>query len=300
MTLEEKRTESNSSLATFDGCPRKYEYQYIQQLVPAVESDVLILGRTGHDALEVYYKEGHDAAQEFLTCVPADNKEDALKARKIGALLFGYHDYYKNDNIIVLPDTDAVEREFNVPLINPDTKAKSTTVSLVGKLDLIVRTEDSKKWLLDHKFKGSVGEREHYAINSQSDIYLHALRLEGIECEGIIWNIIRTPSIRVKKNESHDEYIERLRIDTLERPEFYFVRYIMKRWPEEIEETMKDIWLIHKDLLNSYQAKYFRRSPGECHKYGTCRFLPLCSHSITGADEFIKKEKRHSELKGAF
>ena len=293
---EELRTESNSSFSDFGGCPRKYKYKYIDLLKPIRQSESLILGITGHDALEIYYKEGLDAALEMLSCIPADDKEDALKAKKIGALLKGYHNLYKDDDFKVI-EGDAIEREFHIPLHNPETGRRSPKVSLVGKIDLVAETSDGKVWLVDHKFKGQIGERDHYAINSQADLYLHALKEEGIECEGIIWNILRTPSIRVKQNETQDEYIDRLTADTLERPEFYYVRFKMKRYPDEIMETIQDIWGMHKDMLNAYRSKYFRRNPGECHKYGTCKFLPLCSHNPIGQDDFTVKEKRHSELK---
>ncbi len=284
------QTESNSSLSTFRDCPRLYRYKYIDMLVPDKTSESLSLGLLGHNAMEIYYKDGLPAALEMLTNFDADDQDKVLRIGKVKALLNGYVANYG------LQDFDKVlevETEFKIPMVNPETGHKSNKVELVGKIDLIAE-KNGENWLIDHKFKGTVGERDFWSINSQMDLYLNAFK-EKYNCKGIIWNIIRTPSIRQTQKETLEQYLERLGEDVKIRPEFYYTRFVMPRWDEDIKESMQDIWDVHDHLLRVARTGKFYRNTSCCHKFGTCQFLPLCANGLD-KDSFVKKEKKHSEL----
>ena len=286
------QTESNSSLSTFRDCPRLYKYKYVDMLVSGKTSESLNLGLLGHNAMEIYYKDGWPAALEMLINLDADDQDKVLRIGKVRALLKGYVDYYGPKDFTKILE---VETEFSIPMINPETNRRSTKVQLVGKIDLIA-SKGAENWLIDHKFKGQVGERDFWSINSQMDLYLNAFK-DKYNCKGIIWNIIRTPSIRqTKKEKTVEEFLERLENDIKERPEFYYTRFVMPRWDEDIKESMQDVWDAHDHLLRVARTGKFYRNTSNCHKYGTCQFLPLCANGID-KDTFTKKETKHSELK---
>jgi len=274
-----QRVESNSSLSSYRDCNKLYYWQYIEQIKKDSVSSAISLGIAGHKLLESHYRGQLSGYKQ----------SDSIEETKASALVEGYKSHYKNDGWKVIES----EKIFNMDLVNPSTQRSAKKVSLEGKVDLVVEI-NGQKWLVDHKFKGTVQEREFWQINSQADLYLNAYK----ECVGVIWDIIRTPSIRVKKDETESQYGQRLLKDVHERPEFYYHRFVMKRWADDIVESAQDVWMTHMMMQLSFKKNIWPRNPGRCHKYGTCPFLNLCANKDLDPLEngYVKKKAKHEEL----
>jgi hypothetical protein len=169
----------------------------------------------------------------------------------------------------------AKEHVFCVPYELPSGR----TVYLRGKMDWI-DDDNSEIWLGDTKTKGEVDvskiERQ-LKYDLQTMIYLIALRhTYGNKVKGIRYNVIRRPlsggkgSIRQTKNESIDQYYNRLAKYIQDEPETYFFRWETEKSEEDIEVFEKEtliptlerlcIWWDCQTVIN-YKEQLIR-SPG--------------------------------------
>jgi CRISPR/Cas system-associated exonuclease Cas4 (RecB family) len=121
---------TQSSLRTYRSCPRKYYYRYELQMRPLkAEAEPLRQGKSVHAALEAWSKSGGDI--EFaLTCL---DKEDSFAYAKEAAMVTGYHARWEKPTGVI-----AVEKEWQMELVNPETGAASRTFRLAGRMDKLV------------------------------------------------------------------------------------------------------------------------------------------------------------------
>lgn len=118
----------------------------------------------------------------------------------------------------------------------------------------------------------------------QVNIYLGALvDVEKEYPSGVLYNIIRKPQLRVKKNESLKQFADRVAADVKERPDWYFVRLQMDMSKKEIKAGMQDIEGVMADFLAWWNgdAPHYKNS-GHCETwFGPCPFLKKCSSGDT-------------------
>jgi len=121
---------TQSSLRAYRSCPRKYFYRYELQMRPLkADAEPLRQGKSVHAALESWSKSGGDL-ELALTCL---DKEDPYKYAKEAAMVTGYHARWEKPTGVI-----AVEKEWQMELVNPETGAASRTFRLGGKMDGVV------------------------------------------------------------------------------------------------------------------------------------------------------------------
>lgn len=121
---------TQSSLRTYRSCPRKYYYRYELQMRPLkAEAEPLRQGKSVHAALEAWSKSGGDL-ELALTCL---DREDPYRHAKEAAMVTGYHARWGKPTGFI-----AVEKEWQMELVNPETGAASKTFRLGGKMDGVV------------------------------------------------------------------------------------------------------------------------------------------------------------------
>jgi hypothetical protein len=122
---------TQSSLRCYRSCPRKYFYRYEMQARPlAPDAAPLRTGKSVHGALEVWSKTGGDLSASLA----ALSTDDPYVNAKERAMVIGYHARWEKPVGVV-----AVEKEWSMDLVNPDTGAASKTFRLGGRVDSIVR-----------------------------------------------------------------------------------------------------------------------------------------------------------------
>jgi len=127
---EAREVLTQSSLRTYRSCPRRYYYRYELQMRPLrAEAEPLRAGKSVHAALESWSKSGGDL-ELSLTCL---DKEDPYKYAKEAAMVTGYHARWEKPVGVI-----AVEKEWQMELVNPETGAASRTFRLGGKMDGVV------------------------------------------------------------------------------------------------------------------------------------------------------------------
>src|SRR5579863_586579 len=103
---------------------------------------------------------------------------DPFELARAEEMLTGYSARWFDEPLEVL----AVELEFDVPLVNPETGAASKTFRRGGKLDVLVRrTDDARLLVMDAKTSSediSAGSFfwKRLILNTQASGYLNAAR----------------------------------------------------------------------------------------------------------------------------
>lgn len=172
-----------------------------------------------------------------------------------------------------------------------------------GKIDGAYDDAEAALWLFETKTKGQINEAglsQMIERDLQVNLYLNEIETKfGRDAKGVLYNIIRRPALKQKKDETDGEFALRCVSDVKERPEFYFLRLEVKILPKQREEFSRRFehelsefvrWFKQDPLLDS-------ESTHNCvGAYGPCKYIGLCSGS--SCEGYGVKSKHHSELSG--
>ena len=287
---------TNSTISQFKNCRKAFQYRNIMQLVPRLEGEARGIGSAVHKGLETG---SVDEALALLdNTFPGDQDEaDRLETNKaiVQAMLEGYFALYGTG----WDGEYRPELRFDVPIINPATGALSRSFRLAGKVDGLLKDDNGKYWLVEYKTAGSVDRNyiDKLMLDGQLTTYIYGLqRQENIKISGVIYRILRKPSIRQTKKETINQYIDRLIQDYKDRPEFYFYSEALYRSQEDLGEFEHELWDITQDLLKCRRDNLWYKNTGRCGDWGQCSYIPLCA-KYPDAEDLFKQQEVNSELK---
>lgn len=201
------------------------------------------------------------------------------------------------------------EEEFVHPfeVEHPVTHKKMKTF-LRGRIDASFHEgSNSRPWLLESKSKSRIGESGESNLTDilphemQVGIYLLILQIiyKGKVPAGLLYNIIRRPTVKPHKKEDMSAFAQRIIKDVRKRPEYYFLRLRMTvdkqdlfRRKQELEDTVSDFLLWWKG-----ESGHYKNSDYCENKYGTCMFLPMCGHG--DRSRFYLKQEILTEMEEA-
>jgi hypothetical protein len=307
-----------SSAKTYQACQHMYNLRYELGLIPrSDDAGARRFGALWHHGLEALFK-NWDLNQALEIIEELDGDVDPFDAVKLGVLLGGYFARWGDSSLEVM----GVEQEFLIPLVNPDTGSASRLWSQAGKKDAIVRKPDGSMWVMEHKTTSediTIGSAywQRLQMDTQCSVYLAAEKAAGHDVAGIIYDVVRKPTIRpcratpedVRKykkdgtlyasqrehDETPDEYRSRLVEDVAANPGDYFARGEVVRLESEQQEAAWDSWQVAKSIRESQLRDRWPRNPDSCVRYGRfCDYWPLCTHAAT-IDDYAR-ERAHSEL----
>lgn len=131
---------SQSGVRAWRACPKRYYYAYELGRRPRMVSDALRTGKAIHSALEVWWTTRGDLDASLAKL--ARDAVDPWGQAKSRAMVRCYHARWESD--LARWDAVQVEKEFVVPLVNPESGAKSRTWEVGGRLDALAteRTEE--------------------------------------------------------------------------------------------------------------------------------------------------------------
>jgi hypothetical protein len=230
------------------------------------------------------------AATERYEIVPdwADPTDWAVERETLAALLSGHFWRYQQDDV----ESVAVEQAFDIPLVNPDIGAVSRKFALAGKIDAIVRLSDGRLAVLEYKTAGEdiSPEAEYWQrlrCDAQISVYVLAARAIGHDVATVLYDVTRKPTIRLRQNETPDQYGQRLLADIGERPDYYFQRREIPRLEDDLAECQAELWQQAQHLMDvrrraarlpNPSIAWFR-SVGRM-TCGQCEFSALCLNGI--------------------
>lgn len=229
----------------------------------------------------------------------ADNTRIELLA---SAMLRGYAARYQSEDF----EVEALEREFCVPIRNPETGAESRTFKLAGKVDGLVRRA-GKLWLVEHKTAAAVDGSyiERLWMDFQTVLYSWAIEQEGGEpVEGVLYNVVAKAALRPyeanktrKECETPGEFAARL-ADWYAKPGAFHREELLIS-PARFDSLKAELWELTQALLDAKRRDVWYQNPSQCFQWGhACGYWPICRScdNPNVVDNDYHHEAPHSEL----
>jgi hypothetical protein len=101
-----------------------------------------------------------------------------------------------------------------------------------------------------------------------------------------------------ERDETPDEYRERVRADIAANPDKYFQRGLVVRLEQEERDAAKDAWELARQIRDSQLEGRWPRNPEACDSYGAmCAFWSVCTGETTIDDPTrFRDAEQHQEL----
>jgi PD-(D/E)XK nuclease superfamily len=301
---------TNSRLRAARACLRKHHIRYTLGYRKRETDEALYVGSLVHGGLEVWYNRmqvepGPFAIADALESLP--EIADPFIRVRVEELLRGYHLRWKEQPWEIL----AIEEEFQGPLLNPETGAASRTWLQAGKLDLVVRDEQGRAMLVEHKTSSediSAGSAywTRLRMDSQLSTYYDGAAAAGFAVQGVIYDVIGKPRLkpyqvsqRRDTPETPEEFRERFRAHIAENVNKVYARGEVVRLEGELEDHRFDVWQLGRILAESERMGRAPKNPDACMLFGRpCQYLPVCSGeaSLDDVTRYERVENVHPEL----
>jgi hypothetical protein len=200
-----------SMWSLFRNCRKAVDWRYLQHLAPLQRDHNLHFGSLIHSCLEAWHQR-RDLAEvlqliERLCPNRAQDEDQKRDWHLATAMMTGYAMRYAAEDFEVV----ALEKNFEGPIINPDTGAASRSFVLAGKVDGIVRI-NGDYFILEHKTAGQLDADylEKLWTDFQITLYAHYIeRTLGLPITGILYNVLVKARLQQSKGETEEEYQER-------------------------------------------------------------------------------------------
>ena len=201
-----------------------------------------------------------------------------------------YKKFYLSDVTEGVQVVQLEKKYKGLPIYNPLSTKRSIKAKWSFIADMVVRLSDGL-WLVEYKTASQLGN-DYIAkldIDNQVSSYITYLEKELNEpIRGIIYRVLKKPSIRLKKTETPTQFLERLESLFAEQSEDYLIEYRFRRSRDEINEFKSDLWNQTQYILAAHRKKTWPRNTQSCVMYGRCEYFPICKKQA-GAELMFKE-----------
>lgn len=282
-------------------------------------------------AIDKTDREPLDAAFTALEESAPESNLDERGSRIISTIkgmMAGYHIKWNEQKWTTL----SIEEEFHVPIYNPESGAKSRLYTFAGKFDGTVTDDTGRVYLLEHKTTSqdildpSSSYWRQLLVDSQINSYMLAGHIQGREFAGVVYDVVRKPSIkpkRISKKDqsvllSHGLYLDvkvsnearsldfespelfgiRVTKEYLSNPNRFYQRRTVHRLESEVIDFATELSHISEEVYRTELHGTDYRNSASCHSFNTpCEYLSLCSnHDSEDSGNWAKQGQVHSEL----
>ncbi|ACV58110.1 RecB family exonuclease [Alicyclobacillus acidocaldarius] len=299
---------THSRIAMRQTCPTKERLWYVERLRPREVSWALSIGTAWHTGLEVWQRGEADedgavaAGLATLDWIRPENDEEAYKLQleriRTEVMIRFAIRHFKPRRLV------AVEKQFEIPILNPATGRKSRKFRLSGKIDALCEDEDGNLWILENKTTASIEQfKQSYGMSQQLTLYVYAAsRVFGRPIAGSVVRALQKSRMEPKHRngeqvETWEDFRDRLLTEYEANPDKYLSEDEVVRTEEQIRQFENELWLETQERLWQAKTGITRHNTANCHQYGGCPFLPICLN-VEGAREsmFYLSTQQHDEL----
>lgn len=245
---------SATRIKLFKACRRAYELKYIEGLEPVTTADSLKIGATYHAKLEQLYKEG-DFDQDF-------SRESAMAT--------AYKKYIYPKFAV-----KASEEWQRYKLQNGEV--------MLGRVDGIATDGN----LVEHKTTSLSPDEYEYNLQWDEQILTYMLMTGA---RNVWYTICRKPTIRQKKNETEEEFYDRMVAWYDEDTDSKLAVYLLNRTDADVEEYRQSLEKIATEIAH---CDDFYRNTCHCNAWGRrCEYASVCLHYDPEQEyvEFVRRE----------
>lgn len=295
-----------SKLSTYLRCEQLYEYRYMHFLEPKEYIRPLQFGDMGHQILAKYYQCLKDKTFFDFNATVQDIV-DSKEAEVVGAnamQAFQQDISALRGMIAAYMKFHQADQKWNIEGVELTVQANSDDVPHFNGftpkaiLDALIEVQ-GKYWIVEHKFLSRVdsGLIDTLPLNLQVNMYYDLvnrwLKNTGKDgLTGVIFNIVKKPSKRLKKNQTVDAYIKELHDDYLARSGELFVRIpviLTDKWQSDYKQLVAQTTA---DIVHSERTQKFKRCITQCTSMGRCSFIDLCVHGESAMNGYRKSTRR--------
>lgn len=262
---------SVSQIKQFKACRRAWYLHYVENLEPVTKSDALTTGTNYHNGIEMLYKEG-----TFEPAEPAYTKDEAM--------VKAYEKYIFPTVKVELAE-EWLEKE-----IAPD-------VTLIGRVDGM--TADGT--VVEHKTTSrDIGAEYEYNLLWDEQVLAY-MYLTGTR--RIIYTVCKKPTIRLKKDETPEEFYQRMIAWYDEDTENKIRTFDVIRTDEEVEAWAQEFAYTAGHLKLCHDLKdgqHCYRNTLNCMSFGSdCPYKSVCLHYDKTQEyiEFTRREEYNGDNK---
>ena len=268
--MSENRVWDYTTIDCFQTCRKKYYWQMVRHLQTKTKSNALLFGGEIHDALDLHYTVGNEAALRHFGETFKNREGDELRTVENGLkMLEWYGKVYRHEPFKVLGKP---ELGFVFPLGD---------ILWGGRMDLPVLW-NGDLWIVEHKTTSILRGNyfNQFELDKQVTGYIMgAEAFLGKKCYGCLinamqpWKELKRPTYKSKKPEEH------------------FVRCPVTRSKALKERFTLNVNRIVRDILWCEENNEFYEAEKKdiCFNYNyNCPYLDLCKY---GEDErLVEKE----------
>lgn len=313
-TWQPRMDVTYSMFRSFQTCPRKCYWQYIQKLESAKKSDALDIGTMFHKLIEDHYTDTPtDGLMEATSIynIATMNEREQENLAKATSMAMAYA------NVIGCEFDKryhycASEQVFSMPL-STSTGGVSRTFTLTGKIDgMVIDRQTGERWLVEHKTAAKVYGQylDKLSLDLQIMIYMIAGRLLYPDTPpvGVIYNIVQKSTLKryevcKKRSEPEPLYEYQARMDAQYEANPSMVSQHQIHFSQrDLNDVAVELGMWADHITMCRKSDQWPRNTGSCQTvYGTCQFWPLCQGNQLDADMYMgtlyqKKDNMHSEL----
>ena len=236
---------SISRLKLFKACRRAYYFKYVEGLEPVKKAEALEIGSNYHELIEGLYNVG---------CLPPAENDWSKEL----AMAVAYQKY--------------IYPKFKVKAVEEWKEKVCGTHIMIGRVDGIA--EDG--YLVEHKTTSLNLDEYEYNLQWDEQMLVY-MWLTGMN--HIWYTICRKPTIRLKKNETDEEFFNRM-VEWYDEDTEDKIRVVqIERTQEEINKCMDGLVTTMNDICNlegnSESAWY--KNTCYCNYWGRrCDYASIC------------------------
>lgn len=253
----EKHGISPSGMQLFLECREQFRLAHVENLTAKHTKDYFDFGNAVHYVFAHYYDLDAEGVRRFgdkdiaITKwidkklddfvaksgeVRVRNTPDARQQLEVTmgqafAVLYGYFKRWRKED----EKMTVIEAEQKRSIVVEVDKRK---VKLNGTLDLDCLDGKGNEWIFDTKCKSQIIENnveEGFTYDLQFLWYMVMAYRLGKKPKGVRYNGIRRPSSKPRKDEKLKAYIDRLRVETVKKPDHFFFRFRAEFTRKEVE-----------------------------------------------------------------
>lgn len=286
-----------SDINTFVACHRKYYYSVVRGMKAKSLEIPFLIGGCYHVGIEAFYK-GYSLKEimAFLEQEFEDNvgsafirPEDVPTLDLARAVIFGMVKGYVKAHA---KEANAWKIEYveqKCSFFVPDLDLR-----FMGTIDLLYRKKNKPGlYLGEHKsVSGKLFCDQYIALmpmNKQIQCYPKFVeKCLGERLAGMTYNAAIKPTIRQKKQESFNQFVDRLVSQYVGDTEKFFVRHTLKFNPRHVEKTFRDMMLIAEEMKMYYEClskdeilneSSWYKNTANCFAYfRKCEFFNICRY----------------------
>lgn len=279
---------SCSAISDWNTCQRMYYWRRIRKLKKIILNIPFLTGRLVHHGIFALLSKAKDPISEvtrefnrernhLISSLPLDKKQEEEIVKQgaiVKGIIYGYARRYHK----FIRDSRLISNE------EPFHFREISGVVVVGKIDNVLENH-KKDWLYELKTTKYLTAAYVQAINVnfQSSLYFHVRNTmkKGKKLAGVLFDVIRKPSIRQKKKESPKQFLARLEEwynDSGDDEDKFHLERIHEpvlsanQIFTNIEGRAKEIKLRKEkeDYLQDFGSCYNRKYNGKCEFFDLC------------------------------